>query len=178
MANILLGISAGIAAYKVVDFASTLTQRGDRVVTLFSANAGRFITPLTLRGVTREKGYTDTFEDAPDANTEHISLAEWGDACVLAPASADLIGRLAAGLGDDVITTTLLAFEGPVVIAPAMNDKMWAHRLIQRNITTLRELGYHFVDPEEGHLACGSGGPGRLASTERLVTALDQTLDN
>jgi phosphopantothenoylcysteine decarboxylase/phosphopantothenate--cysteine ligase len=172
LAKILLGVSAGIAAYKAVDLASTLTQRGDRVVSLFTPNASRFITPLTLRAVTRERVYTDTFEDAPDGNTEHISLADWGDLVIVAPATADLIGRLAAGLADDIVTTTLLAFQGPVVVAPAMNDKMWAHALVQRNIQTLRDIGYVFVNPEDGHLACGSVGPGRLATTESILEAV------
>jgi len=172
LSKILLGVSGGIAAYKVVDLASTLTQRGDRVVSLFTPNASQFITPLTLRAVTRERVYTDTFEDAPDGNTEHVSLADWGDLAILAPATADLIGRLAAGLADDIVTTTLLAFRGPVIVAPAMNDKMWGHALVQRNIQTLRDIGFHFVEPEEGHLACGSTGPGRLASTESILATM------
>lgn len=176
MARVLLGISAGIAAYKSVDLASTLTQRGDEVITLMTPNAARFVTPLTFRAVTRQPVYTSTFEDTPDAGTEHVSLAHWGDLMVIAPATADLIARMAVGMADDIVTTTLLALAGPVIVAPAMNDRMWAHPTLRENIQRLRQLGYRVVEPEEGHLACGSVGPGRLAPTGTLVAAIDAAL--
>jgi phosphopantothenoylcysteine decarboxylase/phosphopantothenate--cysteine ligase len=177
MARILLGVAGGIAAYKVVDLASTLRQTGHTVTVLMTANAQRFVTPLTFRAVTRERVYTDTFEDVPDSNTEHISLASAGDIFVLAPATADIIGRLAAGLGDDIVTTTLLAFDREVVVVPAMNDKMWANPLVARNVETLRAVGYHFLEPAAGHLACGSVGPGRLPATELITSEIDRCLD-
>lgn len=176
MARILLGVTAGIAAYKVIDLASTLTQRGDVVVTLLTPGARQFVTPLTFRAVTRQKVFTDTFEDVPDANTEHITLAESAELLVVAPATADFIGRAAAGLADDILATTLLAFTGKVLLAPAMNDKMWEHPLVRRNLDTLRELGHTILEPEEGHLACGSVGPGRLPPTAALVEAIDGLL--
>ena len=177
MSRVLLGVSAGIAAYKTVDLASALTKRGDSVVCLLTPNALQFVTPLTFRAITRQRVYTDPFEDLPDANTEHISLASWAEVFMIAPATADLIGRIAAGLGDDIVTTTLLAFDGPVILAPSMNDKMWANRLVTRNLQTLREIGYRIVEPESGHLACGSVGPGRLPPTEALMAAIDRAVE-
>jgi phosphopantothenoylcysteine decarboxylase/phosphopantothenate--cysteine ligase len=176
MARVLLGVSAGIAAYKAADLASALTQRGHAVITLMTPNAARFVTPLTFRAITRQRVYTDTFEDLPEAGTEHISLAQWGELFLIAPATADLIARLAAGMGDDVVTTTALAFAGPVVLAPAMNDRMWAHPLVGANLARLRGLGHRIVEPDAGYLACGSVGPGRLASPERLLEAVDAAL--
>ena len=176
MANVLLGVSAGIAIYKAVDLASTLTQRGDRVYTLMTPNARKFVTPLTFQAVTQNSVVTDIFEDDPQFRPEHISLSEWGEAMVIAPATADLIGRMAAGLGDDIVTSTLLAYQGPVILAPAMNDRMWAHPLVRSNLEKLRGIGHHVIEPEEGHLACGSVGIGRLADTGRIIEALDAIL--
>ena len=176
MAQILLGVSAGIAAYKAADLASSLTQSGHRVVVLMTPSAREFVTPLTFRAVTRQRVYTNTFEDVPDSNTEHVSLAQGADVFVIAPATADLLARAAAGMGNDIVTTTLLAFDGPVVIAPSMNDKMWANPLVQRNIETLREIGHRIVEPDSGHLACGSLGPGRLAALETILAALNEAL--
>src|SRR6266511_4110983 len=138
MAQVLLGVSAGIAAYKAIELASSLTQRGDKVITLLTPKAREFVTPLSFRAVTRQKVFTEIFEDTPDSSTEHISLAQWGDLLVVAPATADLIGRMAAGLGDDIVTTTLLAFDRPVLLAPAMNDRMWANPLVSRNLEKLK----------------------------------------
>jgi phosphopantothenoylcysteine synthetase/decarboxylase len=176
MAHILLGVSAGIAIYKAVDLASTLTRRGDEVYTLMTPNARKFIAPLTFRAVTRQPVFTDTFEEDPEYRPEHISLSDWGQAMVIAPATADLIGRVAAGLGDDILTTTLLAWQKPVVLAPAMNDRMWAHPIVGENLEKLRKLGFKVVEPEEGHLACGSFGVGRLAENGRIIAALDTAL--
>lgn len=174
--RILLGISAGIAAYKSAELASALSQRGDVVITLMTPNATKFIAPLTFRALTRQKVYTDTFEDTPDANTEHISLADWGDIFVVAPATADVIARMAAGMGNDVVTSTLLAFDGPVVVAPSMNDRMWAHPMVSGNVLRLRDIGHRIVEPQSGHLACGSVGPGRLAPVDSIIEAIDLSL--
>ena len=176
MANVLLGVSAGIAAYKSADLASRLTQRGDAVVTLMTPNALKFITPLTFRALTRRKVYTETFEDAPDADTEHISLAQWADVFIVSPATADLLARLAVGMGDDIVTTTALAFLGPRVLSPSMNDQMWSNPLVQANLARLSEVGYRVVEPDSGHLACGSFGPGRLAPVESIIEAIDDEI--
>jgi phosphopantothenoylcysteine decarboxylase/phosphopantothenate--cysteine ligase len=176
MARILLGVSAGIAIYKAVDLASTLTRRGDEVYTLMTPNARKFIAPLTFRAVTRQPVFTDTFEEDPEYRPEHISLSDWGEVMVIAPATADLIGRMACGLGDDILTTTLLAWAKPVVLAPAMNDRMWANPIVGENLAKLRRLGFLVVEPEEGRLACGSFGVGRLAEGGRIVEAIDAAL--
>ena len=176
MAHILLGVSAGIAIYKAVDLASTLTQRGDKVFTLMTPNARKFIAPLTFRAVTRQPVFTDIFDEDPEYRPEHISLSDWGQAMVIAPATADLIGRVASGLGDDILTATLLAWQKPVVLAPAMNDRMWANPIVGENLEKLRKLGFKVVEPGEGHLACGSVGVGRLAENARIIAAIDAAL--
>ena len=176
MSRVLLGVSAGIAIYKAVDLASTLTKRGDQVYTLLTPNAQKFISPLTFRAVTRQSVFTDLFGEDPEYRPEHISLSDWGQVLVIAPATADLIGRIAAGLGDDILTTTLLAWQKPVVLAPSMNDRMWANPIVQSNLLRLRGLGFRIVDPEEGHLACGSYGVGRLAENAVIIRALDEAL--
>lgn len=176
MARILLGVSAGVAIYKAVDLASTLTRRGDQVYTLLTPNARKFVAPLTFRAVTRQPVFTDTFDEDPEYRPEHISLSDWGQVMVIAPATADLIGRIAAGLGDDILTTTILAWQKPVVLAPAMNDRMWANPIVQGNLARLKSIGYLVVDPEEGRLACGSYGVGRLAENAAIIRRLDEAL--
>ena len=177
MANVLLGVSAGIAAYKSADLASKLTQRGDRVRTLMTPNATRFVGALTFRAVTGEAVFTTIFDEDPDRSMEHIALADWGDVMLVAPATADLIGRLAAGLASDIVTTTACAFPKPVIVAPAMNDHMWRNAIVQQNLERLRSVaGYRVLEPEAGHLACGNVGPGRLPETERLIAAIDEAI--
>lgn len=176
MARILLGVSAGIAIYKAVDLASKLTQRGDEVRTVMTPHALRFVTPLTFRAVTRQHVYTEALEDDPEYRPEHISLAEWPDLICVAPATADILARLAAGLGDSLLSVTLIASQKPVLIAPAMNDRMWANPIVRRNVDTLKGIGYRFVEPGTGHLACGSTGPGRLPDPPELLEAIDAVL--
>lgn len=176
MARILLGVSAGISIYKSLDLASKLTQRGDEVRTVMTPHALEFVRPLSFQAVTRQEVYTDTFSSGAEYRPEHISLADWPDAIIIAPATADIIGRIAAGLGDNLLTLLLLATEKPVVIAPAMNDRMWRNAIVQRNLATLRGQGYEIVEPESGHLACGAVGQGRLADTPRLIEAIDRAL--
>lgn len=176
MSRILLGVSAGISIYKSLDLASKLTQRGDEVRTVMTPHALEFVRPLAFWAVTRQEVYTDTFRSEGERGPDHIALSEWPDAIVVAPATADIIARAAAGFGDNILSVILLATERPVVIAPAMNDRMWRHPIVQRNLGTLRELGYHVVEPESGRLACGSVGPGRLAETAKLMEAIDRAL--
>ena len=178
MANILLGVSAGIAMFKSADLASKLTQEGHLVRTLMTPHALKFMTPLAFRAVTRESVYTDLFEEGSRGRIEHIELSEWADLLLIAPATADLLGRLAAGLGDDILTATALAYPGPVLAFPAMNDQMWANPIVQENIQRLRDLrGYELIDPASGHLACGSIGPGRLPDPDRILSEVDRVLD-
>jgi phosphopantothenoylcysteine decarboxylase/phosphopantothenate--cysteine ligase len=177
MANIVLGVSAGIAAYKSADLASKLTQQGDVVKTILTPHALKFVTALTFRAVTRQDVLTDTFEDDPAYRPEHISLADWADLLVIAPATADIIAKLANGLGDTLLAVTALAFDKRVVVAPAMNDRMWANPAVQDNVARLRDrLGYHVVGPADGHLACGSVGPGRLVEPDDLIREIRAAL--
>lgn len=172
--KILLGVSAGIAIYKVTDLASKLTQRGDEVRTLMTPQAQRFMTPVAFRAVTQQPVYTDIFEEDPTSRPEHISVSEWCELVFVAPATADLIARLAAGMGDDIVTVTLLACQKPVVVAPAMNDRMWAHPAVVRNLETIGGFGYRILEPAAGHLACGSYGAGRLPEVDAMLSVIDE----
>jgi len=176
MARILLGVSAGISIYKSADLASKMTQRGDEVRTVMTPHALKFMTPLTFQAVTRQPVHVDSFEDDPSYRPEHISLSEWPDAVVIAPATADFIGRVAAGLGDNLLALTVLACAKPVLFAPAMNDRMWANPIVADNLKRLRSVGYRVLEPGEGHLACGSFGPGRMPEVEEILAALDESL--
>src|SRR4030095_12679734 len=161
MARILLGVSAGIAIYKSADLASMLAQRGDEVRTILTPHALKFMTPLAFRAVTRQPAYVDAFEDDPSHRPEHISLPEGCDALAIAPATADAIGRTAAGLGDNLLSLTALACQKPVIHAPAMNDRMWANPIVQENIARLKRLGHTFLEPGGGPLPGGSVRPPR-----------------
>lgn len=172
--TVLLGVTGGIAAYKVAGLASTWTQRGARVRVLMTPAATRFVTPLTFQSVTRQPVVTDIWQapEITEHRPEHVDAGLAGDAFVIAPASADFLARAAHGFGDDIVNLSLLAYTGPVVIAPAMNDKMWAHPAVQANVALLQERGAHIVAPGVGHLACGSTGPGRLAEEGAIDAAV------
>lgn len=172
--TILLCVSGSIAAYKVADLASKLTQAGHAVTTLMTAAAQRLVTPSTFLNVTGRKVYTDLWD--PDGQTEHIALTDAADLVVVAPATANTLAKIAHGLADDMVSTTLLAVASPVLVCPAMNTRMWRHRVVQRNLAAVRELGYHVVDPDSGNLACGHTGPGRLPETPKLLEAIDALL--
>jgi phosphopantothenoylcysteine decarboxylase/phosphopantothenate--cysteine ligase len=176
MAHIVLGVSAGIAGYKAVDMASKLTQRGDEVRAILTPHAVKFVTALSFRAVTRQPVYTDTFEDDPEYRTEHISLAEWADVILVAPATADLIARVAAGICDNLLSLTIVSSQKPVIFAPAMNDRMWANPIVKENIARLKSIGYLFLEPGVGHLACGSIGPGRLPEPGEMIAAIDSVV--
>jgi len=172
--NAVLGVGGGIAAYKSAELARALMERGLSVQVVLTPAAQKFITPLTFAALTGRKVITDLFASASSDETlssavEHIAVAQDNDILVIAPATADLLARLAHGLADDFLTTTYLAFTGPVVLAPAMNNNMWMHPATQENLATLRRRGHLIIEPEEGLLACGTTGPGRLAEPERIA---------
>ncbi len=172
--NVVLGVGGGIAAYKSAELARALMERGLRVQVVLTDAAQRFITPLTFAALTGRKVITNLFATASSEETlssaiEHIAVAQSNDVMVIAPATADLLARLAHGHADDFLTTTYLAFTGPVVLAPAMNSNMWAHPATQENVNILRKRGHLIVEPEEGILACGMTGPGRLAEPDRIA---------
>ncbi len=174
--TIVLGISGGIAAYKVVDIARYLTQEGARVETVMTEAATRFVTPLTLRSVTGQPVETDMFAPAAEYSLEHIALAEAADVVVIAPATANTLARLATGIADNLLTCVVLATRTPVILAPAMNDNMLQNPVTQENLAKLKARGFIIVEPEYGRLASGKIGQGRLAGTEAIISAVRQVL--
>jgi phosphopantothenoylcysteine decarboxylase/phosphopantothenate--cysteine ligase len=172
--NAVLGVGGGIAAYKSAELARALMERGFRVQVVLTSAAEKFITPLTFAALTGRKVITDLFASSSSEETlssavEHIAVAQENDILVIAPATADLLARLAHGLANDFLTTTYLAFTGPVILAPAMNSNMWMHPATQANLAVLKSRGHQIIEPEEGLLACGTTGPGRLAEPERIA---------
>lgn len=179
--RVILGVGGGIAAYKAAELARVLAQKGAAVQVVMTASAQEFVRPLTFAALTGRKVITGMFTSAsPEATlssaVEHIGVAQENDLLVIAPATADLLAKLAHGLADDFLSTLYLAFTGPVVLAPAMNSNMWSHPATQANLDTLRRRGHRIVEPEEGWLACGMTGPGRLAAPEVIAAAVESEL--
>ncbi|WHY99106.1 bifunctional phosphopantothenoylcysteine decarboxylase/phosphopantothenate--cysteine ligase CoaBC [Peribacillus simplex] len=172
--KVLLCVTGGIAVYKAAALTSKLTQEGAHVKVIMSESARKFVTPLTFQALSRNDVYTDTFDEKDSSVIAHIDLADWADIILLAPATANVIGKVANGIADDMITTTLLATEAPVWVAPAMNVHMYAHPAVQKNMETLRSFGYQFIEPGEGYLACGYVGKGRLEEPETIVEHLNR----
>ena len=175
--NVVLGIGGGIAAYKAAELARALIERGASVQVVMTNAAQEFVRPLTFAALTGRKVITGLFASQPGEDTlasavEHIGVAQQGDALVVAPATADLLAKFANGIADDFLSTMYLAFTGPVILAPAMNNNMWSHPATRHNMETLRQRGHTTVDPDEGFLACGTVGPGRLAEPERIADAV------
>jgi phosphopantothenoylcysteine decarboxylase / phosphopantothenate---cysteine ligase len=175
--RIALGVSGGVAAYKAAELVRRLQQEGIDVQVVMTRSAQEFITPLTFAALTGQKVITDLFgNESGGANLEsaieHIAVAQRIDLLVVAPATANIIAKMARGISDDFLTTLYLATTAPVVVAPAMNVNMWEHAATQENIETLRARGAHIVSPEEGYLACGMTGAGRLASVEAIAQAV------
>ena len=171
--NILLGVSGGIAAYKAAPLVSQLTKKGYQVQVIMTESATKFITPLTLQTLSRKEVLIDTFEEKNPEVVSHIHAADQADLVVIAPATANIIAKLAHGMADDMLSTTLLAVQAPVMIAPAMNVHMYDHPAVQSNISLLKERGVQFIEPNEGLLACGYVGKGRLAEPEEIVNKIE-----
>lgn len=168
--KIVVGITGGIAAYKAPELVRLLKKAGHEVRCAATEHALQFVTRVTLETVSGAPLYSDLFASG---RTEHISLKDWGEMLVVAPATANIIGKVAGGIADDALSTLLLAFSGkPVIMAPAMNCEMWAHPAVQRNIETLKSWGIRMVGPEEGELACGVSGMGRMAEPEAIVQSV------
>ena len=169
--RVALLVSGGIAAYKVVDLASALTQAGCQVRVAMTPSAMRFVGPATFMGVTGNPALTGlwTADGSPEP---HVSLGDWAQLILVAPATANVIGRIASGRSDDIVTATLLAARCPVVVAPAMNDAMWSKPAVQENLGTLRHRGVTVVEPESGRLASGHSGTGRLAGAQAMFAAM------
>jgi phosphopantothenoylcysteine decarboxylase/phosphopantothenate--cysteine ligase len=173
---IALGVTGGIGAYKAVEVARGLQKLGHEVVAVMTASAAKFVGPITFEAITRRRVITDQFEPGANADIEHIALASTIDLLLIAPATANIIGKLANGLADDFLSTLYTATRAPVLIAPAMNTQMFEHEAVRRNLDTLAARGVRFVDPGEGYLACGWIGKGRLAEPEEIVAAADALL--
>lgn len=167
--TVVIGVSGGIAVYKTLDVISRLKKLGVNVNVIMTKSATEFVTPLSFQSLSQNYVVCDMFEDPKTWDVEHISLAKKADVFLIAPATANVIGKMATGIADDMLTTTVMATKAKVLIAPAMNTNMYENPVVQRNINTLKELGYNFVEPESGRLACGDIGRGKLATPETIV---------
>lgn len=168
--NVVVGVAGGIAVYKVVDVVSRLKKQGANVYVIMTQSAANFVTPLTFREISGHPVVVDMWAETTNWNVEHIALATCADLFLLAPATGNLIGKIANGIADDMLTTTVMATTAPVVLAPAMNTNMYENPIVQQNIAKLAQLGYHFIEPGCGMLACGTEGIGRLAEPEVIVS--------
>ncbi|MDR0978281.1 MAG: phosphopantothenoylcysteine decarboxylase [Endomicrobium sp.] len=168
--NIILGICGGIAAYKSCDIIRGLVKCGAHVECILTRSGAKFITPLTLRTLSKNKIYLEMFDISAGWDIDHISLAKKADVVLIAPATADIISRLASGRADDLLSCTVLASNAEIVICPSMNSNMLNHKATQNNMDVLKSYGYKFIISEEGELACGDFGSGRLACTETIIS--------
>lgn len=177
MKNILLGVTGSIAAYKAADIANILTKEGCNVDVIMTRGGTKFITPLTFQTLTKNKVYTDVFDGDFPREVEHISLAKKADIFLVAPASADCIGKIANGIADDMLTTVAMAVQGiPFYIAPAMNTAMYDNPIVQQNLSRLKQFGYRIIEPREARLACGDLGKGALADVQEIIRMVRQAL--
>ena len=167
--NILLGVTGGIAAYKIANLASMLKKQGANVKVIMTENACQFITPMTFETLTAQKVYTDTFDRNFEFKVDHIELGKWADVFLIAPATANIIGKLANGIADDMLTTTALAMRCPILVSPAMNTAMFENKVVKHNIMKLRTYGMDIIMPASGHLACGDIGAGKMPEPEMLL---------
>jgi phosphopantothenoylcysteine decarboxylase/phosphopantothenate--cysteine ligase len=169
-------VCGGIAAYKTAALVSDLVQAGCGVSVAITRHGQRFVGPTTFRALTGRPVYTSLWAGVDSAEIRHLSLSEAADLIVVAPATANVLGKLAGGIADDLVSTLLLGADSPVLLAPAMNVRMWQHPAVQRNVAFLRESGFVLVGPEEGWLACRSVGPGRMSEPETLRAAIQKLL--
>lgn len=179
--KIIVAISGGIAAYKIPSLIRLFIKNGAEVKVVATENALRFVTPLTLETVSKNAVYSDTFAPKNEVSTEHVSLASWADMMVVAPATANIIGKFASGIADDALSTLFLAFSKPIVLCPAMNSAMYRNPVVQDNINYLQTKGLHILEPSSGELACGVSGEGRMPEPEEIfdfaASILSKSLD-
>ncbi len=181
--NILLGVTGGVAAYKAVDLAGKLTAAGARVKTVMTEAACRLVGPKSFEAVTQSAVFTTMWSTAEEYQISHIALLDWADVVVVAPATANILGKIANGICDDMLSTTLCACwplveSGAVLLAPAMNNNMWANPAVQHNVKTLEERGFQFTGPAEGRLACGTEGIGRMSEPQEILEAIEKIASN
>lgn len=174
--HIIVGVTGGIAAYKAADLVSKLRQNGADVHCIMTEHATKLISPITFGELSGNDVTADMFANISHWDVQHISLARMADVFVVAPATANMIGKIACGIADDMLSTTVMATKAPVIIVPAMNTNMYENPIVQRNIETLRAAGYIIMEPESGHLACNTSGKGRFPKTERILEEIRKTL--
>ena len=181
--NILLGVTGGVAAYKAVALAGKLTAAGARVKTVMTEAACRLVGPKSFEAVTQSAVFTTMWSAPEEYQISHIALLDWADIVVVAPATANILGKIANGICDDMLSTTLCACwplveSGAVLLAPAMNNNMWANPAVQHNVKTLEERGFQFTGPAEGRLACGAEGVGRMSEPQEILEAIEKIVSN
>ena len=177
--NIVLGVTGSIAAYKAADIISRLKKLGHEVDVILTESGSRIITPITLQTLSKNKVYMDMFEEITPQEVKHISLAEKADLMLIAPATANIIGKIANGIADDFLSTVVMAAANttPVYIAPAMNTNMYENPIVQANIEKLRSYGYRFIEPKESLLACGTVGKGALADVDDIIKVIEGRME-
>lgn len=175
--NIVLGVSGSISVYKAADLASKLFQAGAKVRVVMTESATKLVTPVTFRSLTRNEVFTDCFVSAMEKGLTHTALGDAADVVVIAPATANTIAKIAYGIADNMLTTTVLATKAPVIVAPAMHTNMYLNPATQENIAKLKARGYIIIDPETGPLASGGSGPGRLAEITKITEAIKEVVE-
>jgi len=174
--EIVVCVCGGISAYKVCAVVSSLVQRGAGVTVAMTRSARKFVGPVSFQALTCRAVFLSLWQGVARHDPQHIRLSESADLFLIAPATANMIGKIAAGIADDLVSTLVLSASGPVLLAPAMNTRMWNNPIVQRNVNTLKELGYHFVGPESGWLACRQVGAGRMAEPQAIVQRIEALL--
>lgn len=176
--KVLIGVSGGIAVYKALDVISRLRKKDIEVKVIMTKSATEFVTPLSFQSLSQNPVVVDMFEEPKAWEIQHISLAKWADLVVIVPATANIIGKVANGIADDMLSTTIMATKADVVFCPAMNTNMYENKVVKRNISTLKDLGYKFIDPASGRLACGDTGRGKLEDTEIIAEKIIKKLNS
>jgi phosphopantothenoylcysteine decarboxylase/phosphopantothenate--cysteine ligase len=177
--KILLGVSGGIAAYKAVDLASKLTAYKNVVKTVMTENACQLVTGKSFAAVTNSEVFTSMWTDASQYSIGHVKLVDWADVFIVAPATANIIGKAANGICDDLLSTILcVCWDKKVLLAPAMNNNMWQNPTVQNNVAKIKEIGFELIGPVEGRLACGTVGPGRMAEPTDIINALEKLVSD
>ncbi|MFV0392720.1 MAG: bifunctional phosphopantothenoylcysteine decarboxylase/phosphopantothenate--cysteine ligase CoaBC [Paludibacteraceae bacterium] len=176
MKTVVVGVSGGIACYKAVEVVNQLKKDGFNVEVIMTKSAQEFVTPLTFRTMSHNPVVTDMFDPVHEWDTKHIDLAKAADVFVIVPATANIIGKIASGIADDMLTTTVMAARSPVLIFPAMNTFMYENPILQDNINKLKGYGYHVFDTDSGELACGDVGTGKLMDRQQIVEEIERFL--
>lgn len=174
--NILIGITGGISAYKACSLINFFKSEGAKINVIMTEHATKFISPITVETLAGRKVYTDMFSDGDYSEVAHIKLAKEADLILIVPATANIIGKVANGIADDMLSTTIMATKKPVIFAPAMNNQMFENRIVQDNIKKLEDYGYKFIEPVVGHLACGGKEIGKLPNTKTLVKRTEEII--